>query len=734
MTRSIAAILASCAFIFAGCGGTTPGLGGLGGGSDGGSDGGTGCQTLAECPQGNLCDTHTHVCVPFCHSSAECGSGQVCEEGTCLAPACGGPADCASGQSCIGGACKASPQASQVKACDVIPSPAVVNTGSTVQLSLIPRDSNNAPLYYSGAVAWSAVGAGSIDAASGLVTGNGAGSVTVTATIGTATCMGIVTSYATAASGSLRVTVIDQHTKLPVPNAHVLLDTSAKLTGPDGTATYAGVTGVHDVHVFAAGFNYVSFLQTIATDLLVPLKPYVPTAQRSGFAGHMCSSKADDPNCKDDAQFVNLAVQGESVHLAFFGSGIPSSLLDLSIDTLVGPTHPVTITLAGNSKTLSLPYGLVLGVGPNLFGTQDFRMYADGGTRALWGIGGNVNFTQALTALGPVLTGSGGTGGLDIGTILPQVLPLLSKLEAGATVGVTAPVNAAPPVFAQIDLPLTTPLRLRVKARSPSLPQLDGKYLDGVLALAGALDYPQGFVPLGFTAGLAYKDSSGHANGQIVDPTCDTSGGLLACATNNVPLKFAPENGGTEGSSYGFALVALNLGSLTGGLQGTVALSGLLSSQSQVHYIAPPADGADVTYPAAFLGLPDSGAVTVMKTGHVVNVTLNASKHADANIQIYRFELENAARLGWEVWMAPQVAQFTLPYPNQIDPALVDPFDPAIASNGQTGNPTARILGLVLTDAHHSLTPTDLETFGSLTLDQIGANLSGFIAASVPIN
>lgn len=733
MNRSIAAILTSFALITAGCGkGSTPA-------PDGGPDGGgLSCQTLADCPQGNVCDTHTNHCIPVCHSSAECAATQVCEEGSCLAPACGGPGDCSSGQACVGGTCKPAPTAAQVTGCDLVPSPAVVHVGSTLQLSVLPHDSAGKPLYYSGATTWAAASGGSVDA-SGLVTASAAGVITVTATIGTASCMAAVTSYAAADAGALRVTVIDQHTKAPIVGAKVVLDavSNTKATGGDGTASFAGVTGVHNVHVFAAGYNYVSFIQTTATDLLVPISAYVPTAQRSGFTGHMCSSKGDDATCADDDQFSTLAVQGEAVHLAFFGSGIPNSLLDLSVDTLVGPSHSVTVSIAGNSKPLNLPYGLVLGVGSNLFGTQDYRMYADGGKRTLWGIGGNVNLTQVVTALGPVLTGGGGN--VDVGTILPEILPLLAKLQAGTAVNVSAPVNSAPggtPTFTPIDLALTTPLRLRLTTTSPDLPKVDGKYVDGVIALAGALDYPQGFVPLGFTAGLAYKDSNNAANGKIVDPSCDTSGGTLPCATNKLPLKFAAENGGTEGSSYGVALIALNLGSLSGGVQGSVALSGLIGHQPQVHYVAPPADGpAPDSAFGAFLNMPNTNTVTLTKTGRQVSVT----QDADAKIQVYRFDLENAARLGWELWMPPtngMARSLTLPDPHAVDASFVDPLQDAVSSTGTTGGPSARVLGMQLgatACAGAPCTAAALETFGSLTLDQIGANLTGFIAASVPV-
>jgi hypothetical protein len=682
----------------------------------------------------------------------------VCEEGICLKPACGNDAQCGAGQACLNGACTSAPAGSQVASCAITPNPAVANAGSTTQLKVVAQDSGGKALHFS-KFTWSASGAGTIDQ-KGLVSAGAAGgdvAVTASATGGTASCTAIVHAYPPQTAQSLRVTVINMHTKAPVVGAKVVIDTSttALPTAADGTVSLPGVTGTHDVHVFAAGYSYTSFVQTDAKDLLVPLVPYVSSSLRSGFTGHMCSSLSVDSKCAAEGEFAPLNKSNQAVHLAFFGSGIPNSLLDLSVSTLIGPLHRVILSLIGGTACTAdsqcptgqacssagkcgtpanLPYGLVLGLADDFFATQDYRVFADGGLRALWGIGGNLAFNDLLPVV-PALTGG---ANVDVGKLLPKLLPLFSDLQAGATVGVKAPDNGTPqhpPTFTNTSVALTTPMRLRIAPKSPDLPTLDGAYVDGVLAVAGAMDYPLGFIPLGMTAGLSAPDGSGKNTAKIVDPVCVQNGGTAAtCATNNLPLKLAAENGGAEGSQIGVALLALNFGGLTPGSATRVAVSGQIKVLDQIDYTAPTASALAFPLPT-FLNLPATASVTVTKASRQVTV----ANDADPGVQIYRFELENNARLNWNVWtgkigcLAPATCPrtVTLPDPSLISTDLIDPFADAVGDDGKTAGPSARLLGLEFSDA--SKTASALESFGSLTLDAIGSNLAAFTAVQVPV-
>jgi len=601
------------------------------------------CTTLADCAGNQVC--LNSACVATCHATAECQTAatptNVCEEGFCLAPACGSDAQCdtAHGQACLNGACGTAAASSEVASCEVTPNPADVRVGSTLQLSAVAQDSGGKPLHFTaanGGITWTSGAGGTIDA-TGLLTASAAGDIAVTAAAGSKTCTSTVHSYgAPSPSTAVRVTVINMHTKEPIAGAKVVgifnsgNVTVTTTTIADGTALLATTPAAGffpgDVHVFAVGYNYTSFVQTHSTDLLVPLAPYLPSTLRSGFSSHMCESKSDDPNTADatkpqcpspEGEFAPLQDQGEAVHMAFFGSSIPNSLLDLSVDTLVGPMHSVTISIPGaGSKPLTLPYGLVLGIGSNFFGTNDPRVFAEGGVRALWGIGGNINLTKVVTILGPLLQPG---ANVDIGTLLPQLLGFFGRLEAGSVVGVTPPANAASggtPTFKNQPIQLTTPMRLRVDATSPKLPKLDGTYLDGVIAVAGAMDYPLGFIPLGLTAGLSAKDGSGG----VLDPTCDASAGTAPCDTNKIPLKFAPENGGSEGSKVAIALLALNFGGLTPGSATHVAVSGQVTVMDKVDYVTP-GTAAPAVAPPDFMNLPPSNSVVVTKSTRNVAVT-----------------------------------------------------------------------------------------------------------------
>jgi hypothetical protein len=699
------------------------------------------CETLADCPGNFVCLKSS--CVPICHSNAECASPQVCEEGICLAPACGsdGPPQCGSGQICQGGKCASAPVASQVASCTVTPSPGQVHVNAGLQMKAVAQDADGKPLHF-GPITWSATAGATIDT-QGLLSATAPGDITVTATAGSKTCQSTVHSYGDAPAGTLHVTVINMHSKEPVAGAKVVIDsdTTALVTAADGTTGRAAAAGPHDVHVFAGGYNYTSFIQTTATDLLVPLAPYVQPGLRSGFASRMCETRASDPNTGDagkpqcaspEGEFKWLQDQGEFAHMAFFGSGIPNSLLDLSLDTLVGPLHTVHLSLPGTStaKDVSLPYGLVLGIGANFFGTNDPRVFADPGVRALWGIGGNVNLAQVLRILTPLIQPN---ATVDIGTLLPQLLGFFGKMEAGAVVGVQAPPNAtgAPgsaPTFQNKPVQLTTPMRLRLDATSPNLPQVDGAYMDGVLAVVGAMDYPLGFVPLGLTAGLSAKDGTG----KVLDPTCDTSGGPAPCATNKLPIKFAPENGGTEGSPIGVALLAVNFGGFAPNSATHVAVSGQVQVLSKVDYVAPPGAAPAITVPA-FLTLPTSSSIVVTRSSRTVRVTGDADSH----VQIYRFELENAARQSWNIWMGPVGTSRTVMLPNPADfndagsKALIDPFADAPAGSGQ--GPTARLLGLQFFAPDDTKTAAQLESFSTLRLDELGTALRAFTALQVDV-
>ena len=724
MRSRASALLLGCLFVCGACskGATTPPPAGD-------------CTRNRDCQQNPVHVCQTGKCILVCSTDLDCGStGQVCENGSCVAPGCGGNADCTGGQVCQGGNCVQPPSSSSVASCDVIPSHGVLNAASTTSLHAYAKDATGASILFNGFI-WTATGSATVDANTGVVTGSGVtGTAIITAKAGSTTCATSAIQTYAAAAGGTRVVVIDALTKQPIAGAFVVIDTVANkhTTGADGSYSSTLAAGPHDIHVFAAGYNYASFLSVTGTDLLVPLQPYVVPTTRSGFSGTM-----------NAADFSTLSEQGQIVHLAFFGSSIPNSPLDLSVDTLIGGAgRDVTVSFTGTPTTLhGMPYGLVLGLGADTFMTENYRVFADAGSRALWGFGGNIDFSTVLAvATSAGLGGSGGTT-VDPSKLLPQILPLLNKLQMGALVDQVAPVTTSGGVatFNQVTIPLNTLLRLRATADVPTLPTVDGKYVDGTIALVGAGAYPMGFLPLGFTAGIAYKDANGTETGAVLDPSCTrTSATGIECATSRLPLNFAAENGGTEGSPYGYLLVALNYSALTHGTNGGiggVAVSGLVNTQPSAHYVAPSATAPEINYGtnAKFLGLPGSAQISATRS----NRTITIHGDADASPQLYRFELESAARLNWQVWMAPigspsTARTITLIDPSQVDASLIDPMADSVPSVGKPpAGPSGRLTGLQLGP---SATYGGLTSFGSQTLDQIGNSLTAFNLAFVAIN
>ena len=674
------------------------------------------CQSATDCAAGQTC--LDQACVAKCASSAQCG-GLVCDDGACQTPACGADSECTGGLVCVSGKCAAAPAAAAVAFCEITPNPSLVNQGKTTQLAVIAKGADGRALRFS-AFTWSGSSAGGAVDANGLVTGAGAGDLTVTATVvgASTSCTVVVHGYAASVAPAFRVTVIDQHTRAPIPGASVVLDNvpvsgAPPVTGADGSLTLAGITGGHNVHVIKKGYSYTTFANVDAgADLLVPLARSVLAAERSGFTARTCETRAADASC--DTEFAPLRLQGESVHLALFGSGIPNSLLELSGSTLFGPSHAVTLSFGGTTTPATLPYGVVLGSAANFFGTQDYRVFPDASARALWGLGGNLPLADVTAALAPVLSGATA----DAGSLLPRLLPLLSRTQGGAVVGVHAPANGAPPTFQKQPVPLDTALRLRATLTLPDLPvQGAGNYLDGVIAVAGAMDYPVGFVPLGMTAASSVKDAQNKNTAKTHDSTCAGS-----CPDNVLALRLAPLNNGTEGKKIGIVALALNFGALSPGSTQRAALSGLVTVVDELKY-----DGATPAAIAAFPGgaflpfLDLSGSIpaaSVSKSARSVTVTA-ASDTRD----LYRFEVANSAGLTWNIWIAPNGAtQIVLPDPTLIDPTLGDPF--------QDSAPTARLVR----GRYRGIAAVGMESFrSSPTLDQSGDILEAFTALQIDV-
>jgi len=689
------------------------------------------CATVdpAQCASPKVCVCSSSVCIPVCQTNADCTGSQICVEGSCSNPGCGGDPDCTSGQVCIGGACSAPTAASAITACAVSPGNADVHQGSTVQLSAVAQDASGNAVPFTG-VQWSVTsGPATIDASSGLLTGgaataNGSQAAAVKATISsTVSCTANVTVYGTfSTASSMRVVVIDQDTKAPVSGAWVVLDSNTgapQTTAADGSVVFASVAaGPHNVHAFAANHDYASFIGVTGNDLVIPIRQYYPIAERAEFDGTIT---VDDYN--------NLTEVGQIAHIGFFASGISGSVLDFSLDNFIGKTRNVTVNIGGSQTIPNAPGGLVLGLGSDLYDTGDYTMYADPGQRILWGIGGNLDINTILTIASPII--SGGTSSINIGELLPQVLPLLGNLEIGETVGVTVGASGPTPTPVTQSVTLDTPMLMNVAIKAPNLPKYNGDYLDGAIALTGAAAFPLGFTPLGVTAGLAATSdgtASGPKTGAILDPVCTgeiTDGGsTTACATNNLPLKMAARNHGLESYPFGIGLVALNFSALTSGTGGALAVSGIINTQSTIAFAGGSSPATVVDFSATpFMQLPGAtGNVTYSKGTRTIAVTSDA----DPSTQIYKFTLQASTHQSWSIYMPPAGASgstATLVNPVDVNAALVDlQADPVSSS--------AYVAAIATTGSN---TYGTLTGGGNVTVDALGNSLKAFSVQTITV-
>jgi hypothetical protein len=700
--------------------------------NDGGTHNGS-CSSARDCPASDpsqctapkVCVCSSQMCVPTCSTNADCASPQICIEATCTNPGCGRDQDCSTGQACINGACGAPTAASAIHSCVIAPQSATVHITGTVQLSAVAQDSSGNALPFTG-TAWSATGAATIASGTGLVTGgSAAGSATVTATMGTVTCTAAVAVYGAVAASSLRVVVIDADTKVPIQGAFVAMDTAATkaTTAADGSATFAlaAGSGAHNIHAFAQNHNYASYMAVTGTDLLIPLRQFYPIAERAPFNGVVTTN-----------DFLTLNEVGQIVHVAFYGSSIAGSILDFNFDDFLGEGRNVNVSVAGNNFAIpKAPKGLVLGLADDLFTsgadggtaaeTSTYSMYADPGPRALWGIGGNLDLSTLLTIATPII--NGGTSNLNIGTLLPQVLPFLGNLEVGTVVGAEAGASGPSPVGKNQNVTLDTPMHMNVAIKSPNLPKYNGAYLDGVIALTGAAAFPIGFTPLGLTAGIAATDSSGNKTGAITDPKCTVSATVTSCATNNLPLTMAPRNHGLESYPYGAVLVALNFSSLSSGT-GSLALSGIAQAQDGIAFSGGTAAPTVVDLSSTpFMKLPGStGNVEYTKATRKLTITSDA----DSTVQIYKFTLQSGSHQAWSVYVPPAGStgsSATLINPADVNASLVD------LQADTTG--TGYIEAVSTNSASNNY--ASLTGFGNVTVDALGNNLKAFAVQTVTI-
>jgi hypothetical protein len=759
MSKSAAlGAVALAAAALAGCSGSSKP-----GGSDGGScasgtvaqvEATCHCTGVPDCKSGNssvnwAC-TPAHSCIQICTSSSDCQSPSVCEDLICRPPACGDDSECNSGQQCIGGSCTAALAASNVASCSVLPPNAVINATGTKAFWVVAYDSTGAAIPYgtlsSQAITWAATGisastsattpsvtfTGNSTAAAGAATTSGS----VTATIGSTSCAAsTVKQYAPVASGSVRVVAVVLGDDTPISGASVTLDNgTAQTTAADGSATFTSVaSGPHDISVFQTGYTYVTIMQTSATDVLVPLKA---TPNPGNFQGTLT-----------DTNFNNVSDPSGNLHLDISGASIPGNLIDLSLSTLLGAGRPYTINL-GTATTYnisSLPEGIALGLGPSMFGNGQYGIEPAPGVRALFAIGGNAVIGTVLQAVGPAL--SGGTGSISsmIPSILAAILPIVGSLESGVTSGVVVmPGESATLTYGttpQPALQLDTLMRLKLNVATPNLPSYTDDTgamvaFDGAVVLGGVLDTPQGFVPLGLTAGVDQVTAAGAMTPDgITDPIAATMT-TPAFAAGHLPLRVAPRHGGVETAPWAFVTLGASLSGLFGSLgssgsgsSGTILAGTINFAPNKLVYTNPTYyNAADLSKP--FLPVPNGAAYNPAATSSTATFT---PPSATAGAAFHRLDLSAKDSKG------DSVDTWWIFFPASMDgaAAVTLPTPPNGLANNGTASGTSAILqsvslGYNPPGAEGALSYDGAVQFDGVDLDDLTLETDTFSVRALP--
>ncbi|MBS2031013.1 MAG: hypothetical protein JST54_24135 [Deltaproteobacteria bacterium] len=754
------AFVAGTALLVAGCSGSKSGTNGSTGGS--GSTGTTGgtcdptknpatpcsCTSDAQCApdQGYVCDTlQTKTCIFQCTKASDCSAdfapdavrttcqasslGCTCDYdptsqlSVCNTKGCGTDSDCpGTGQVCQDGQCITSPT-SGVAACQVFPEYQVLKNGQSATFTVQAYSDLNktTPVHVPASdVTWSSTSASQLSNAGAKFTANyPSGSPTelagaVTATVNGKSCTASVKLYADATGG--RVVVIDSLAGVPLSGATVLFDSATATTDADGVATVANVSGTtHTVSVFAHHFDYATVAGTTATDLLIPV-----------------TRDADQNEGGVKGAMPNLFQQDSKIQAGFVGMSIAGSITDISTALLAGPSKHITGTVAGKSFDTNVPAGVLIGLNGAPFtgaesytalgaagwcadssGNTDTAKVSAGtcGTRGIWALAGEIDIDQLSPIINQV-SGSGGLGGLNIGSLLGQLLPVLRNFNSIAVRDVAFPLgpevsgNVDPSLLVSHDLEYkvgtqgaptdSVPLGLKVTLTVPTLPKLAGDYVDGAIAVA-AVDVPgRGLFPLGLTAGTDTGATSSSPNTGTVtyqDPqTGNNKNGLL--------INMAPAHGGLESGTYRLAVVAASLKNLTNGLEGSGIVMNpgpcTTGNANGVCY------GAAITVPGTFMDFPESATFDYLS--RVLTPATGAST-LPSGTALGRADFQDGNNHRWFVYFDPASSSITIPTP----PAG---FDDRTRSDDTATGPRSGLL-LLTFDLGSSVTATDAVSFGS---------------------
>jgi len=462
--------------------------------------------------------------------------------------------------------------------CTILTPPSVIRQGQTLQLAAVAKNQNNA-VVAGQTFAWSSsnTAVASISP-SGLATGgNSTGTTNVTCTVvgGSSTASPPVElrNYANVAADRLRAVVIDDRAGTPITNATVLFQQGASTLGSAVSTDGNGVAEVTlptpatttpvSVHVFQNRYTYVSVVGTSTNDLLVPLVPTPDNSKAGGFKGIIDLTSYPTPT------------SGLILEVGIAGASLPGTFLDLDFNKLIGESIRVQVDLGSIYRgPADIPSGIVAKLGDKTI-KGDYAALGEAGLRHAWALGGKIAVTNEVIQLVlQAFTGGGNTTDV-IGQVVTQLLPFFDRFRHfvkteqnvvevakvndtndingnGRTDDKVADFNNAT-AFPTVNAVPAQPLTLSTSITIPTLPQYNGKFLEGALVLAGASVAGRGLVPLGVSAALDAPRQGTTPNG-VVDTNPATE-----VEENTLSFKMAPLHSGLEGSKFFVAVLALSL-------------------------------------------------------------------------------------------------------------------------------------------------------------------------------
>lgn len=508
-------------------------------------------------PQSDWNCTLEGCCVPVfkCASDDDCEAQGIaegqCEDarfacrcdvpsGECFEWYCGTNGDCEGGQICAAGACVDAPMGGlDIR---IVTRGAILTPGAAVQLLAEAFDPANPNVVVAAEVTWSSdtTDAVAIDG-DGLATGGAVGgNATITATLvadAAKTATVGLRNVLPGAEATLTVIVADQAKLTPVAGRYAFVDGASGATLATGELDAAGVAtltdpiglGGVDVHVFAEGHDWVSWLGHEGGVLLLPVAQttYADIVLDGDSLYDAAASTLIGASIIRGTPDMSIYPRAGELEVSLSSFALSDALYDFNLAAILGADvtrffDPDTnIPGVDITEEAQMPGGLTFGLaGPAL---PDYYLGAPGGTRTLWTMGGRVDVNDIAEYVGEIFEAIDGSDSIDFNRLINAIFPLFRFFWSGVTPDI-AVAGDGDPTFQTVNPQLSTPMSLKTEFLVPMLPDIappghtDGPlYADAVLLLGGALLPTAEFLPLGINGGSDTPDASLYPPDGIAD-------------------------------------------------------------------------------------------------------------------------------------------------------------------------------------------------------------------------